>query len=323
LELTKQVDLLKQPSEIVTLIALAIGSGCTPQQSIPLTEANDLSHSLRRDDILFNNIMPQLQPQLRPREIFIYSGAGVAERSRRETPVLLESLLASSGYETYLVNASAFNDPDWMEKVAVLIMPGGSDLPYLRHLSGHYNDEIRDYVTKGGSYLGFCAGAYYASAFIDFDRGGELEVLGERELKFFPGVTKGPAYGVGTYFYGSDNGARMVPLKWCWEEEEVGQDVPPLKIYYNGGCIFLEAEKYQGVKVLARYDDIPGKPAAIIECTVGEGRAILSGVHPEFTLDSLPVQSPQSKEIYAEHAQFEAGRAWLLNNLLERAGVSR
>ena len=48
-----------------------------------------------------------------------------------------------------------------------------------------------EYVNGGGSYLGLCAGAYYACARVEFEMGSELEVVGERELAFFPGIGRG------------------------------------------------------------------------------------------------------------------------------------
>ena len=47
---------------------------------------------------------------------------------------------------------------------SLLVMPGGRDLPYVESLSGLGNREISQFVKSGGSYLGICAGAYYACA---------------------------------------------------------------------------------------------------------------------------------------------------------------
>jgi glutamine amidotransferase-like uncharacterized protein len=46
----------------------------------------------------------------------------------------------------------------------------------------------------GGSYLGLCAGAYYGSSRVVFEPGTPLEVIGDRELAFFPGIARGAAY---------------------------------------------------------------------------------------------------------------------------------
>jgi hypothetical protein len=50
------------------------------------------------------------------------------------------------------------------------------------------------FVNSGGSYLGLCAGAYYACSSVQFEQGSRLQVLGDRELAFFPGIACGAAY---------------------------------------------------------------------------------------------------------------------------------
>jgi len=42
--------------------------------------------------------------------------------------------------------------------------------------------------------LGLCAGAYYGCARVVFEPGTPLEVVGDRELAFFPGVARGAAF---------------------------------------------------------------------------------------------------------------------------------
>ena len=41
-------------------------------------------------------------------------------------------------------------------------MPGGRDQPYCRELGGAGAGAVRDWVERGGGYLGLCAGAYWA-----------------------------------------------------------------------------------------------------------------------------------------------------------------
>ncbi len=152
-------------------------------------------------------------------------------------------------------------------------MPGGRDRPYHAHLQGVPNQKIRSFVENGGCYLGICAGAYYGCKQVEFDLGFPLEVFESRELSFFSGSAIGPAYGAGTFEYSSEKGARMALI-------EAGNR--KFHVYYNGGPYF--SGDFSNVKILARYVELPASPPAIIECQVGEGKAILSGVHLE-TLD--------------------------------------
>lgn len=164
----------------------------------------------------------------------------------------------------------------WIQHAAVLVMPGGADLPYCKHLNGKGNLIIKgkhsrtaadavqpaqlckpgvrvrcvwvvailplakrhamqlmlcisrivgykqqaipniglkscttsraashlpaaccctaDFVHSGGSYLGLCAGAYFGCSRVVFEPGTPLEVVGDRELAFFPGIARGAAF---------------------------------------------------------------------------------------------------------------------------------
>jgi biotin--protein ligase len=69
----------------------------------------------------------------------------------------------------------------------------------------------------------------------------------------------------------------------------VGGAVPAtFRSYYNGGGVFVDAEKYkdQGVQVLASYTerlhvDSGEGTAAVVYRKVGEGSVVLTGPHPE------------------------------------------
>lgn len=62
----------------------------------------------------------------------------------------------------------------------------------------------------GGTYLGFCAGAYYACSTVQFEMGTSLEVKGQRELAFFPGVAVGSV--APGFDYRNESGAQATPL---------------------------------------------------------------------------------------------------------------
>lgn len=74
------------------------------------------------------------------------------------------------------------------DSAALLAVGGGYDLGLIKALGHSGITNIRNFVHSGGRYLGFCCGAYFACDRIEFDKGGPLEVVGERHLKFFPGI---------------------------------------------------------------------------------------------------------------------------------------
>jgi biotin--protein ligase len=186
------------------------------------------------------------------------------------------------------VSDSAILKEPWTASCALLVFPGGADLGYCRTLNGEGNRRIAQYVQRGGSYLGLCAGGYYGSSRCEFEVGDKvMEVVGRRELEFFPGTCRGCAFK--GFVYHSEAGARAAQLEVAKEAFATGGTVPAtFRSYYNGGGVFVDAGKFKdrGVEVLASYVDpmdVDGgdAKAAVVYCKVGDGRAILTGPHPE------------------------------------------
>jgi glutamine amidotransferase-like uncharacterized protein len=144
--------------------------------------------------------------------IYVYKGSGVSLESLRQTLACLESLekFSLQSQEVGTLCAEEIIQGNWRKNARCFVMPGGADVPYGHALNGPGNAMIRDYVESGGVYVGICAGAYYAARRIEFDENGPQEVLGSRELGFFPGTVIGPHWG--PYVPGHHCGARAVPI---------------------------------------------------------------------------------------------------------------
>jgi biotin--protein ligase len=238
--------------------------------------------------------------------VYVYEDAGVSEESLAQTLHSLQELLAPR-YLIKTLNAKEVIANQWAKDAALFVMPGGADLPYLKKLKGQGNQNIKEYVQAGGAYLGFCAGAYYGASAIEFDKGGALEVFGQRELGFYPGVAVGPI--LAPYVYHSAKGARA-PI--------ITPTIPGLKktaVFYNGGGTFLNPSQYPGIKVLAYY---PKGEAAVVEAKVQKGRAILSGVHPEYSANLIDEKEPELEVIKCSLQRDHQARAAFLKALLER-----
>ncbi|KAL4440577.1 hypothetical protein ABPG75_003578 [Micractinium tetrahymenae] len=146
-----------------------------------------------------------------PPAAYVYSGPGAGTRSVLSTlHSLREALLPSFKVDT--LDAAQLLAGGWQPGCLLLVMPGGADLPYCKHLNGRGNQLIREYVESGGSYLGLCAGAYYACARVEFEPGSRLEVVEDRELAFFPGTAAGSIYS--GFDYESEAGAVAAPLRF-------------------------------------------------------------------------------------------------------------
>lgn len=244
------------------------------------------------------------------KEILLYTDDGAGSLSIKQT---YQALIAEQIHKTYSVRKILRDhliDQAWEKSTALIIMPGGRDIPYHNALKGSGNKRIRKYVEEGGKYLGICAGAYYGCAQILFEKGHPLEVTGTRELAFFPGTAEGPAYGPGTFSYSSDRGARIAQL----QEPLSGRSS---SAYFNGGCLFQNAQNTPLTTILSTYQDISTHPAAIIACEVGKGLAVLSGVHPEYSTTLLPLQGFNCLEI----EEMERSRKQLFRNMLETLGL--
>ena len=243
--------------------------------------------------------------------ILVYSGALTSEQWRHNENLMLTSgngstvesvrhclytlrRLLSPNYAVIPVTGDMIIKEPWIPTCAAIVFPGGADQGYCSTLNGAGNRRIRQFVENGGLYIGFCAGGYYGSKRCEFEVGNKiLEVIGDRELGFYPGVARGCAFP--GFIYHSERGARACQLKVDKSVLTAGSIPNTFQSYYNGGGVFVDAVKYkdQGVEVLASYTDALAVDAgegtaAIVYCKVGKGAALLTGPHPEFVFLGKP-----------------------------------
>ena len=240
--------------------------------------------------------------------LFIYEGEGVSRFSLQETLATFQSLLPKTEVKT--ITSQDVRNGDWQQEASLFILPGGRDIPYDRDLSGAGTDSIRSFVEKGGSFIGICAGAYFASKEVIFEKGTPLEVHEERSLQFYPGSAVGTLFRFRPFQYRSENGAHapLIKLK--------NQSLP---LYYNGGCYFSKANTHC-VKVIGTYEAYQDR-AAIISCHVGKGKAYLSGVHFEVRPETL-LKEHSPEEVYHTLKKFDEERQIFLQSLLEELSLS-
>ena len=92
--------------------------------------------------------------------VAIYAGEGVSKGD----PAQVEACLAEAkGFKVKTVSAKEIRDGD-LEKYDVLIHPGGSGSGQAKALSDEGRQRVRQFVERGGGFVGICAGAYLASA---------------------------------------------------------------------------------------------------------------------------------------------------------------
>ena len=214
-------------------------------------------------------------------------GPGAAPSAVSNTIATLTPILSPHYSITTVSSPNVFITDPWQPSTALIIFPGGRDVPYCQGLNGSPNAAISSWIRyRGGKYLGFCSGGYYGSKRCEFEVGDKfLEVVGNRELGFFPGTCRGAVFE--GFVYDREDGAKAAGLKIdVGELPGIKEDV---RVYCNGGGVFVDADsmKDKGVSVLARFTDnvkVEGGNAAAVYCKVGNGDAILTGVHPEYSI---------------------------------------
>lgn len=239
--------------------------------------------------------------------ILIYADKGVDGEALRQLVRSLQEMFGGTGILKRIDAQYLLSEP-WEQKTSLLIIPGGRDVFYHAALDGAGTDKIRKFVEGGGTYIGICAGAYFACSAIEFEKGTAMEVCAPRSLKFFPGTAKGSAYGPNKYFFESTQAAEAAKISWEGAEGH---------IYFNAGCTFESAEEFPShVRVLSRYLDLQGHPAAILEIAIGKGKAILSGVHFEYSPKNLRKEDPRLAALYPILLESEELRQQLIRKLL-------
>lgn len=239
--------------------------------------------------------------------IYVYADDGVSPESLSHTLAFFKSL-AHTSYSIKTIRADTLIEQKWQKKAALLVIPGGADIPYTKKLNGRGNKIIKDYVNNGGKFLGICAGSYFGSSRVEFDKDGPLEVIGDRELAFFPGAAVGPI--LGQFKYRSHYGAKAADIIYQGRK---------LCVFYNGGPYFTPYKEDKNTEILAYYDNKAQLLPAILQVQVGKGKALLSGVHFEYDAKKLNpentfLQSIIPKLLTGNSQRLELGR-YILNTL--------
>ena len=253
--------------------------------------------------ILFN---PLAFARINKKIIYIYNDEGVSSQALLQAMHTFKTIFPSS-FTVKTLDAKGVIKNNWSRDAALFVMPGGADLPYAKKLNGEGNHHIKDYVQKGGSYLGLCAGAYYAASYVEFDEKGALEVMGTRELAFFEGKAIGPV--LAKYDYKTESSARAVKINLTLS------NLKEATVYYNGGGYFEHADKIKNTTVIGHY--INKKPA-IIAIKYGKGHVVLSGVHIEYDPALLDSNDPFLVKIIPELKSSNKNRLILVNEILKK-----
>ncbi len=203
----------------------------------------------------------------------------------------LERELQRRGNTVRRIKAQEVIADAWHD-AAAFVLPGGADRPYIRKLAGAGNASIRSYVEAGGRFYGSCAGGYYAANRVIFNAP-DLHVDEPRELAFVAASAVGPLPELAPPFRDDPDCAAVVTL-----------EPDRLVALYWGGFHLVG----QGFDVLARY---PHGEVAAASTSVGHGRVVLCGLHPEATAGDVATlgDTPHVRHLAEQLKKHEAQRA--------------
>lgn len=184
----------------------------------------------------------------------IYNGPGVWPESLKS----IENILTEMGVPWKEISAEELNGGKDISQFKAVIFPGGWAPAFNEAVKPEGMENIRTMVKKGGVYIGFCAGAYFAAGTV---------------------VWEGINY---PYPLGLFNGWMIGPIIVPWPEQKmtsVKTSDGNITMLYYGGPLFYPAVK-QTVTILATWNEYWQSPAAVIG-NYGKGKVVLFGPHPE------------------------------------------
>lgn len=236
--------------------------------------------------------------------VYLYAGPGTNPICLDQTEQMLKQHLAHH-YRVERIQPEDVINKSWHLRANCFVMPGGQDIPYEQFLNPKGIANIKTYVKTGGSYLGICAGAYFAAKKIEFALGSSIEVNQERSLNFYDGIASGPI--LADYDYHSQKGARAAKVRY-------GKTL--VSLYFNGGSTFLDAEKIPNLDIIGHYQLNENYLPAIVHIKQGSGCVILSGVHFEFEPSTMDTTNPYLSTVIPEIQSTNLQRLALAKQLL-------
>ena len=192
--------------------------------------------------------------------------------------------------------------PDGAPRFRMIYVNGGRATKHSKSLSESSLSRLREYITNGGSYLGTCAGAFFASSGSVNDKGALYNT--DRYLCIWPGYTHS------THLKKSRPTLlleRNCPLSKYFD---FGKKRLVTEVYHNGGCyahIDATHPLPRGSEPLARYlFDNTDKVVINNEIAIWahkysdhHGRVILCGSHPESVSEGERLDLMASMMLYA------------------------
>jgi glutamine amidotransferase-like uncharacterized protein len=198
----------------------------------------------------------------------LYVGKGVWDVGREH----LKLFLKSHAYSYRTLDAKAVQNGQLQRsRISLLILPGGESSQYLPDLGARGAQQIKDFVARGGGYIGICAGAFYATS---------LREGGNATGPWGIGLLEGTAYD-GTALHTPPFIEGMMDFDFMPHPTLTGLQ-PKFRLSLFGGPALRFSEQEAAKKnlaVLARFPQI--HDPAMVLFQYGRGHVFLSAPHLE------------------------------------------
>ncbi len=204
------------------------------------------------------------------KEIAIFSGDG----TWNDGIIAIESFLDYYNYSHKRIYENEFISLEKLKQYDAIIIPGGYAYNYTVGLKKIGIDNLRKYVSEGGSYIGICAGAYFASKTVEWE-GGRYPY----SLSLFDGTASGAIDKIAEW----DN-YDMTDISINQNSSINFQEHSKYRVLYYGGPIFYANQGFE-YNTIATWDAADNLPA-IINFNYKQGRVLLIGPHLEIEENS-------------------------------------
>lgn len=190
----------------------------------------------------------------------IWNGPGICDESCPEAVLVMAE---RAGFRTKLVNQDNFSQK-LLDAATLWIQPGGNAIE-LSHAFGPARMQmLRTFISGGGGYLGFCAGAFFADTWVD-------------DFNTVPGLAITPVITEDYAKVELGKNDAIVAVNWASQVRH---------LYFSEGATLRAGPIPKTVRVIARYHQA-GLPAGVAawENRYGAGKVVVAGVHPEAPQD--------------------------------------
>lgn len=174
--------------------------------------------------------------------------------------------------------------PDGAPRFRAIYVNGGKSTSHGKMVTPEGLENIRTFVANGGSYVGTCAGAFFASKGT-YSRSQEEYTLNSHYSGVWPG------YAVSTGLNRSATGVSVEKKSPLLKYYDFGGDMQIDSVRHNGGCFMCTDSLPEGTEILGRYigdtlhqlkRPIHGEVNAwAYKAGPLSGRVVVTGSHPE------------------------------------------